>query len=246
MSIPKYNEFYLISDNNQHLLYDLTKITDEDYIINYDGNIYCPLCKKAQLIKVKGKNKIYLRTAPRQEHGLVDNEICYYAFDSKTTIETERYIRDLSATNGLGRKLESILFKLEKEKTKNNELNSFENKPEIKKSNASYVIRTKRTITPMYSFLNWGINTPLEHLIIAYGVVYVNLRESKERTYVVLYADETKTRLLTSFLKPYYKNIENGYYYIVAVGTCVKHDKYYNFKLFDFYNGLKIKPFSIP
>ncbi len=246
MSELKYEEFYLISDNREHPLYTLQYISDEEYLHLYAGNIYCPSCKKAQLSRVRRKN-IFLRTNHGQEHGNVNGEPCEYSFDRISTIETEKLIIDLKKANRLRQKLESVLLQLKKRRSLSGSSSpsSEEKRPMISKSNISGSKKTIRRITPKYSFLNWGITTPLNHLIIAYGLVYMTTRISqKGYKYLMLYENENKTRLLTSFLKPNNINIENGYYYIVAVGTCKQNGKYFNFELYDSYNGLYIESYN--
>ncbi|SCY44802.1 hypothetical protein SAMN02910451_02651 [Butyrivibrio hungatei] len=244
----KYNEFYLINDDREHYLYELYCIDNEEYLRKYDGNMYCPMCRKAQLSRVRGKKSIFLRTNHGQEHGIVDGEVCEYAFDRKTVIETEKHIIDLKETNRLGAKLNTIMLQLKKKDVVRDSSNIMleAKRPTISKSSSSSQTHAKRLITPKYSFLNWGINTPQDHLIIAYGDVYICVgNTTKEYTYLRLYADETKTRLLTSFAKPYRTKISDGYYHVVSVGTCIKKDKYYNFKIYDYFNGLLIEPIKI-
>ena len=243
MSEHKYEEFYLLNDCKEHPVYILQYVSDEEYIRKYDGNMYCPLCKKAQLSRVRGKS-VFLRTNPGQEHGMIDGETCDYAFDRKSITETEKIIKDLEENNQLGTKLDSIMLQLIKRTTNTAVAVQVqeESRPPITKSKSTGTRNITRTIVPRYSFLNWGITTPQDHLIIAYGRVYVTNKQSKEGyKFLNLFADISKRRLLTSFFKPTHVNIEDGYYNVVAVGTCIQNGKYYNFKLFDSYNGLRIK-----
>lgn len=243
MSDYKYEEFYLLNDNKEHPLSVLQYISDEEYIRKYDGNMYCPLCKKAQLSRVRRKS-VFLRTNHGQKHGMVDGNPCEYAFERKSVVETEEIIRDLKNCNRLGSRLDSVMLQLKKKTVGVESLSSEqeENRPVKMKSESSGITNTTRTVIPKYSFLNWGITTPQDHLIIAYGCVYVAIRQTKEGYYyLTLYADDSRRRLLTSFYKPSNIDIAEGFYNIVAVGTCKQNGKYYNFKLFDSYDGLRIE-----
>lgn len=248
MSKHKYQEFYLLNDDRNHNVSILQHISDEKYLRKYDGNMYCPLCQGAQLSRVRGKS-VFLRTNHGQEHGLMsDGELCEYAFNRKSIIETEAIIKDLKNTRQLSLKLNSILLQLKRREINKETIDPSleEKRPNITKSKSSGVRKAKRTITPKYSFLNWGITTPQNHLIIAYGRVYIVIKKTDDgREYVWIFADDSKTELKTSFCKPDNKNIGEGYYYIIAVGKCKQKDRenksYYNFELFDPYNGIVIE-----
>ncbi len=111
---------------------------------------------------------------------MIDGEICDYAFDRKSIIETEKIIKDLEENNKLGTKLDSIMLQLIKRTTNTAVAAQVqeESRPPITKSKSTGTRNITRTIVPRYSFLNWGITTPQDHLIIAYGRVYVTNKQS--------------------------------------------------------------------
>lgn len=57
---------------------------------------------------------MFLRTNPGQEHGSVNGETCKYTFDRKSTIETEKIIKDLKDNNRLASKVDSVMLQLKK------------------------------------------------------------------------------------------------------------------------------------
>lgn len=90
--MAKFDEFFYIVDNKIH---DSNKLilacNDFDFNHKYDGKMFCPECKKAQLIFANGLKLKYLRTNKNSNH----KEDCYY----NGLEESSNYMKKLDSNN---------------------------------------------------------------------------------------------------------------------------------------------------
>lgn len=261
MNDYKFDRFYYsVDDSNEHYLSEIENLPDEEYEQLYKGKMYCPRCKGPQLTLVKRTDSSHLRTYPKQYHEIVDGQMCPYSFKTASKTIMEEYVQELrdekkikSALEAIMRRLfeppipKSIIPKVSDGKTKDALLIEKEQKDKT----------TKRRIIPHYSFKSWGKNIPQDQLLIVYGKVYIELKDTeykdhdgnvKIQTYIQ-FRDIRTQKFITSCAKPQRMNISNGNYYAAILGRCYENVSngytYYNLRVnFPVDESILLKPFS--
>lgn len=238
----KFDRFFYSEDNsNEHYLSEIEKLSDEEYVRLYKGKMYCPLCKSPQLSLVKKEGTSFLRTFPNQHHVIIENKICPYNYDTASKKAVEEYIHELREKKKIKSMLEATLRCLYKKDTPKKIIlkDAKEQKKNpliIEKIQNNKSI--KRSVIPHYSFKSWGKNIPQDQLLIVYGKVYVELKDTEykdsegnacSQTYIQ-FRDIRTHKFITSCVKPQTMQISPGNHYAAILGRCsVKESKGHTF-----------------
>lgn len=243
----KFDKFYYSEDgSNEHYLSEIENLSDNDYQNNYKDKMYCPWCKGPQLSLVKKEGISFLRAYPKQVHILVDDEICPYEYNTASHKMVKDYIKELRSKKKIKSVLEATMRRLFRQSFPRN--TTPKDKDE-KSTNPLLIEKTDtnktstKHIIPHYSFRSWGKNMPQDQLLIVYGKVYIELKETQatdkagnkvHQTYIH-FKDIHSKRLITSCKKPDELDISAGYYYAVVLGKCYsntyKEQTYYNLRV---------------
>lgn len=245
----KFDTFYYSEDqSSEHYLSEIENLSDEEYGSLYKGKMYCPWCRKPQLTKVNNAGGSFLRTYPNQPHVLVEGEMCPYECETAPVKVVEEYINELREQKKIKSMLEATLRRLYKQQTDTKSViskgigNKDKNPLIIESLQGDKTI--KKNIIPHYSFKSWGKNIPQDQLLIVYGKVYIELKETQTvnkvgnkitQTYIH-FKDIQSKKLITSCRKPNGLEVLEGYYYAVVLGICYSKETdkgriYYNLRI---------------
>lgn len=258
----KFDTFYYSKDkSNEHYLSEIETLSDDDYRSLYKGKMYCPWCEGPQLSLVKKVGISYLRTYPKQPHILVDGEMCPYECDTASKKVVEEYIQELRKKNKIKSLLEATMRRLFKQDIPKSVTEKFTGNQSgnpllIEKVQSDNTI--KKNIIPHYSFKSWGKNIPQDQLLLVYGKVYIELKdthtvdkEGNELTHTYIhFKDINKKKLITSCRKPDELEACEGYHYAVILGKCYSKTTdsghiYYNIRInFPDAHSILLKSFS--
>lgn len=250
--------YYTVDQSSEHYLSEIENLSDEDYKASFKGKMYCPWCKGPQLSLVNSQNgNSFLRTYPKQEHVVVDEEFCPYGFDTASNNLVKKYIQELKEKKKIKSLLESIMRKLfnldvPKQINEKNTSHFFPN-PLLIENNEDDKTKVRKIISH-YSFKTWGKNIPPEQLLVVYGKVFITLRDfqtnKEEMQTYIHFKDIYSHKLITSCIKPQKLEISEGYYYAVVLGECHRKESngyiYYNLWLnAPIDDSILLKPFSL-
>lgn len=253
--MPKFNSFYYSEDNQTHSLSDLEELSDRAdgdmiYLEKYDGKMFCPECQTPLLCRLRRKGKVYLKANPKQKHKEIDGVACNYAHEIASVRAIKKYVAKLDNDGKIPDVLNSVMLLLHRNQSKKVSKTSKISANQlltVSKSKSKKSI-SKQKILPRFSFKRWGLKTPQNILLVAYGKVYIQTYiPDKENDGSSLTSDikywwfrsEEKGELYTSMRIPdKYKALSDGFYNVVILGQCVLYNSnnrtYYNLKP---YNG---------
>ncbi len=228
----KFDTFYYSVDaSNEHYLSEIENLSDTEYEQLYKGKMYCPKCKNPQLTLVKRADSSFLRTYPHQLHKIIDGKMCPYSFETASKATMEGYVKELRDKKKIKSTLDAIMRCLTEPPLPKASINKF---TEGSSKDALLIEKKvknkplKRNVIPHYSFMSWGKNIPQDQLLVVYGKVYVEPKDSpykdsngntQSQTYLQFRNIKTK-KFITSCIKPSQLNCTAGEYYTVVLGRC--------------------------
>ena len=252
--------FYSVDNSSEHFLSEIENLSDEEYMQSYNGKMFCPRCKGPQLSLVNRSDSSFLRTYPKQPHILIDGKLCPYAFKTASKTTMEKYVKELRDKKKIKSTLEAIMRRLMDlhipKPTVPRTTDGTSNDPLlIEKEQKDKTI--KRSVIPHFSFKTWGKNIPQDQLLVVYGKVHIDLkdteyqdRDGNTRTLTFIqFRDIPTNKFITSCIKPQEMNISPGNYYAAVLGCCSVNESqghtYYNLSVnFPDTESILLKPFS--
>lgn len=223
--------YYSIDDSSEHYLSEIENLSDTEYEQLYKGKMYCPKCKKPQLTLVKKADSSFLRTYPHQLHETIDGKMCPYSFETASKATMEGYVKELRDKKKIKSTLEAIMRRLTEPPLPKATINKFTSSSSKDALLIEKKVKNKplkRNVIPHYSFMSWGKNIPQDQLLVVYGKVYIELKDSsykdsdgntQSQTYLQ-FRNKKNKKFITSCMKPPQLSCSDGEYYAVVLGRC--------------------------